>query len=271
MNGLIDLLNQNQGILAVIAIGVTVIGGAIAWLFKKDKRFPTHTNSPYIKAGHGISAGGDIIVGGSKTHIVNENFPTVVIKPDSFTHNTGRFDLIFENAGQSTAIVQKLIIGGDDTRIDEFSLSPQQKVTKHLNVSGFKILEQKLETPNFELLYKDFSTNKRYKTVGNINQEPRADEKYNLGNISEISFLAITQDSNTSNLEKRVLSKLYSEYKRTGQRTKWKATEAFKELGIKDGQDVSTLHDSKFINIELDGTHECFVITPEGVRHMDNQ
>lgn len=203
--------------------------------------------------------------------VVNNHAPQIIVKPDSFTHNTGRLDLIFENTGQSTAIVQKLTIGGDDTNIDEFSLSPQQTAKKQLNVGGFKILEQKLDTPNFELLYKNFSNNKRYKTVGKINQESRADGKYNLGNISEISFLVITQDSNTSNLEKRVLSKLYSEYKKTGQRTKWKATEAFKELGIKDGQDISTLHDSKFINIELDGTHECFVITPEGVRHMDNQ
>lgn len=271
MNGLLDLMNQNQGILTAIAIGVTIMGGVIAWLFKKDKQTSAHINSPYIKAGHGVTAGGDIIVGGSKTHITNENFPTIVIKPDGFTHNTGRFDLIFENTGQSTAIIRKLFIGGDDARVDEFSLSPQQKVTKQLNVSGFKILEQKLETPNFELLYKDFSSNKSYKTTGSISQESRADNKYNLGKISDVSFFAINQDTSTSNLEKRVLQILYSEYKRTGQRNKRKATEIFKELGIKDGQDVSTLNDSKFMSIELDGTHQCFVITSEGVRYMDNQ
>ena len=49
------------------------------------------------------------------------------------------------------------------------------------------------------------------------------------------------------------------------------STDAFKELGIKDEQDLSTLHDSKFIKIELDGTHECFVLTSEGIRYMDNQ
>ena len=203
--------------------------------------------------------------------ITDNNAPQVIVKPDSFTHNTGRFDLIIENTGQSTAIVQKLTIGGDDTGIDEFSLSPQQKITKHLDVSGFKILEQKLETPNFELLYKDFSTNRKYKTVGNINQESRDDEKYNLGKINDMTFLPVTYYPNASRLEQSVLDFLYSEYKKTGKRTKWKAVDAFKELGIAGGQDLSTLHGSKFINIELDGTHECFVIKPEGIRFMENQ
>ncbi len=191
MNGFIDLLNQNQGLLAAVAIGITIVGGVLTWLLKKDKSISSHRNSPYIKAGHSVSAGGDIIVGGSKTQLLNANTPTVVIKPDGFTHNTGRLDLIFENTGQSTAIIQKLIIGGDDTRIDEFSLGPGQQAGKQLNVSGFKILEEKLDSPNFELIYKDFSNNKKYKTTGNINQESRADGKYNLGKINDISFLAV--------------------------------------------------------------------------------
>jgi hypothetical protein len=271
MNEFIDLLNQNQGVLAVVAIGITIIGGTIAWFLKRDKNVSVHHNFPFIDAGHGVSAGGDIIVGGSKTQLASENVPTVVIKPDSFTHNSGRFDILFENTSQSTAIIQELKIGENNVNIDEFSLSPGQQARKRLNVGGFKILEEKIDTPNFKLLYKDFSNNKRYKTIGNIIQEPRADGKYNLGKISEISFLAVNQDSSTSNLEKRVLAKLYSEYKKAGQKTKWKATETFKELGIGDGQDVSTLHDSKFISIVLEGTHECFVITAEGIRYMDNQ
>lgn len=270
MNGFIDLLNQNQGLLAAVAIGITIIGGVITWLLRRDKSVSSHRNSPYIKAGHGISAGGDIIVGGSKTQLVDANIPTVVIKPDGFTHNTGRLALIFENTGHATAVIRELKIDENNVDIDEFSLGPGQQIRKQLNVSGFKILEEKLDSPNFELIYKDFSNNKKYKTVGNISQESRADGKYNLGKISDISFLAINQDSNISNLEKRVLEKLYSDYKKTGQKTKWKATDAFKELGIEDGQDVSTLHDSKFLSIVLDGTHEYFVITQEGIRYMEN-
>ena len=40
---------------------------------------------------------------------------------------------------------------------------------------------------------------------------------------------------------------------------------------LSNGQDIGTLHDSKFIKIELDITHECFAITSQGIRYMDNQ
>lgn len=272
MDNLTELLNQNQGVLAAVGIAIPVAGGILAWLFNKKKKSTIHKNSPYIQAGHSVSAGGDIIVGGSKTQVANvENFPTVTIKPDSFTHNTGQFDLIFENTGSSTAVIQKLRIGDNDLNLDEFSLGPDKQATRHLNVSGFKILEKKVDTPNFELFYRDFSSGKKYKTVGNISQDSRADGKYNLGKISKMTFIPIVGNGSTSNLEDRLLRKLYAKYQKTGSRDKWKASDAFKELGIKNGQDLSTIHDSKFIKIELDGTHECFVITSDGIRYMDNQ
>lgn len=272
MNDLVNLLNQNQGVLTVIGLGITVSGGIIAWIFNRNKQSSVHSNSPYIQAGHGVSAGGDIIVGGSKTQVANvENFPTVTVKPDSFTHNTGQFDLIFENTGSSTAVIQKLRIGDNDVNLDEFSLGPDKQTKKHLNVSGFKILEEKMDAPNFELFYKDLSSGKKYKTMANISQDSRDDGKYNLGKISGMSFIPFTQNGSTSNLEDRLLKKLYAKYQKTGRRDKWKAIDAFKELGIKNGQDLSTVHDSKFIKIELDGTHECFVLTSEGIRYMDNQ
>ncbi len=285
MNGLIDALNQNQGVLAVIAIGITVIGGVIAWLVKKDKRSPIHTNSPYIKAGHSISAGGDIIVGGSKTHIINEHLPTVVIKPDSFTHNTGSFDLIFENTGQSTAIIQKLIIGGGDVNIDEFSLSPQQKATKHLNVSGFKILEQKLDTPNFELIYKDFSTSKKYKTVGNINQESRADGKYNLGKLTDQQFIPLqTQDPLTKG-EIEILEAMQDEMKRDNEGNAYLLSVDRLPSFVKVGNNVFGKEDNPMQmkeyadclrNLEQKGLVERknekrFVLTLEGSKFKNNQ
>lgn len=206
MNDLVNLLNQNQGVLAVIGLGITVSGGIIAWIFNRNKQSSVHSNSPYIQAGHSVSAGGDIIVGGSKTQVANvENFPTVTIKPDSFTHNTGQFDLIFENTGSSTAVIQKLRIGDNDVNLDEFSLGPGKQARKHFNVSGFKILEEKMDVPNFELFYKDFSSGKKYKTVGNISQDSRADGKYNLGKISEMSFIPIARGGSVSNLEYRLL------------------------------------------------------------------
>jgi hypothetical protein len=161
----------------------------------------------------------------SKVHQqVNQNYivtdyqsPQVIIKLDGFTHNTGRFDLIFENTGQSTAIIQKLTIGRNDTNIDEFSLSPQQKVKKEINVSGFKILEEKLSSPNFELVYKDFSNNKKYKTVGSINQESRADGKYNLGKLTDQQLLPLQLPNQLEKREIEILQAMRVVMKRDGE------------------------------------------------------
>lgn len=274
MSDYVNWLNQNQGVLAALGLGITLLGGLVAWLLKRDKSISVHKNSRYIQAGHGVSAGGDIIVGGSKTNVVNEKKPAVTIKMDSFTHTQGRLDLIFENTGDSTAVINNLKIAGDKVQVDEFSLAPQQKVTKYTNITGLKVLEEKVDPSEIKLTYKDFSTGKKYLTVGIITQESRDDGQYNLGTIKDLGFRAIQNNSNIaqlSNLEKRVLERLYKTYKDTGQKIKWRATDAFKELNIKDGKDVSTLHDSKYVTIALDRTHECFVITAEGIRFMDNQ
>jgi len=272
MDNLINQLNQNQGLLAAIAILISIIGGIYAFFFRKGKDTSVHKNSPYITSGRDISAGGDIIVGGHKTtHYANEQKPVVVIKGDGFTYTKGRLDLIFENTGHATAVIKNFNLAEDNTHIEEFSLGPQGKVRKQFNVSGFKVLKEKLDNPNFELIYKDFLNNKRYKTVGYIDQEPRADGNYNLGKIKDITFLHIDNTQNMSTIESKILEKLYKHYKETGEKTKWKAVDAYQELNIKNGQDISPLHDSKFVEIVLDGTHECFMITTEGIRYMDNQ
>ena len=72
--------------------------------------------------------------------------------------------------------------------------------------------------------------------------------------------------SMVSQLEKRVLDKLYKEYQNTGKLFRWKTTDAFNELGIRDGAFIGTLNDSKYIKIE----NEHFVITSEGIRYMEN-
>lgn len=284
MNGLIDLLNQNQGVIAVIAIGVPVIGGTIAWLFKRNKDSNIHTNSPYVKAGHSITAGGDIIVGGSKTNIANESLPTVVIKPDGFTHNSGRYDLIFENSGSATAIVQKLVLGKDEANIDEFSLSPQQKITKHLNVSGFKILDQKLDTPNFELVYKDFSTGKKYKTVGTISQNSRADGKFNLGKLKDLQFVPLQALDQPENEELEILKFMQNEMKRDNEGNaylmKVDRLPYFVKVGKKVfGKEENPVEMKKYgeclLNLEQKGfverkSDKRFVLTVKGSEYKDN-
>ena len=69
-----------------------------------------------------------------------------------------------------------------------------------------------------------------------------------------------------SELEGKILVKLYSEYRKSGKLFRWKTTDAYKELGIVDGTYVGMLNDSKYIEIE----GEDFVLTPDGIRYMDN-
>lgn len=272
---ILRLLNENQGVLAAIPI----IGGIVFWFLKRKRSSSVHIKSPYVSAGKNISAGGDIIVGGQKTQVINGSEPIIAIKGDGFTYTRGRLDLIFENTGNSTAVIYDLKIGGDQASIEEFSLGPQQKATKQFNIAGFKVLTQKIDNPKLELKYKDFSTGKKYRTTGVITQEPRADGNFNFGRIKEVAFSSVNTNTNSrsassspiSKLESRVLKKLYNDYKKTGVRTKWKATDAYKGLGIKDGTYVGLLNDSKFISISLDNTHECFMITNDGIRYMEDK
>ena len=70
-----------------------------------------------------------------------------------------------------------------------------------------------------------------------------------------------------SELEQRVLEKLYKEYKATGKLYCWKITEAYKELGITEGDYVGVLNDSRYISIDGD----CLKLTTAGIRYMDSQ
>ncbi len=71
-----------------------------------------------------------------------------------------------------------------------------------------------------------------------------------------------------SKLELRLLKELYKRYEKTKMRQLWRATDAFSFLEISG--DLSPIHNSPFISIEQEGTHECFQITAEGIRYMDN-
>lgn len=68
-----------------------------------------------------------------------------------------------------------------------------------------------------------------------------------------------------SDLERRILKRLYAEYKKTGKRLSWKTIDAHKELGVKDGDYVGILSNSPYI--ELVGEH--YQIKDEGIRLMD--
>ena len=74
-----------------------------------------------------------------------------------------------------------------------------------------------------------------------------------------------------SEIENKVLKKLYKIYKTSGIRYCWKAVDAIRELGISNGTYLGMLHSSKYIDISVENTHECFKITDEGIRLMNNQ
>lgn len=68
-----------------------------------------------------------------------------------------------------------------------------------------------------------------------------------------------------SDLEKKILQKLYKHYRSTKQLLRWPCTEAYKEFGITDGCYVGPLNDSKYLKLE----GEYLILTNEGIRFMD--
>lgn len=69
-----------------------------------------------------------------------------------------------------------------------------------------------------------------------------------------------------SKLEIAVLEVLYQNFQTTGQRKSWPTIEIFKKLGIKNGDYIGVLNNSKFINLVQDN----FQISDEGIRFMDS-
>lgn len=276
MNGILYLLNNNQGVLAVVLFVLATVISFVWWFFKKEKDTSTNIKSPHISAGRDISAGGDIIVGGQKTSVVNETQPTIVVKGAGFTFTTGLLDLLITNEGDHAASIQKITIAGQDLPTEKFSLGPRGKqIKKPFNITNYKILKEKIDNPQISIFYRDISNGKEFITKATVVQKSRAVGGFNVGKIedNEVVNLANRNSKNPmiSILEEKILKKLYKDYKNTSKRTKWKVVDAYKELGIKDGTDVSVLSESRFITKALEGTHEHFMITTEGIRYMDSQ
>lgn len=72
-----------------------------------------------------------------------------------------------------------------------------------------------------------------------------------------------------SERELSVMELLHKSYRGTGKNRDTRATEIFRALNIPDGQDVSTLNDSRYLDKGLDGTHETFKLSTDGIRYMD--
>lgn len=172
-----------------------------------------------------------------------------------------------EKKDSRTLVLESIEIGSAETKVDK-------QFTRLLPLTDINFSDSLFTTKqpeiNVTVHYRTLD-GKKYQLLHTMTQETRADGLFNVSLSGSPHIRNVKSQSDISELEKRVLEKLYRDYKVTGVRTKWKATDAFNELNIKDGQDVSTLHDSKYVSITLEGTHECLVITSEGIRFMENQ
>lgn len=172
-----------------------------------------------------------------------------------------------EKQDSKTLVLESIEIGLTKTKIE-------RQFTRLLPLTDINFTDSLFTTEepeiNVRVNYRTLD-GKKYQLLQAMAQEKRADGLFNVSLSGSPYIRNINSNGDISELEKGVLEKLYRDYKEIGTRTKWKATDAYKELDIKDGQDISTLHDSKFIQITLDGTHEYFLITTEGIRYMDNQ
>lgn len=172
-----------------------------------------------------------------------------------------------EKKDSRTLVLESIEIGSAETKVDK-------QFTRLLPLTDINFSDSLFTTKqpeiNVTVHYRTLD-GKKYQLLRTMTQEIRADGLFNVLLSGSPHIRNVKSQSDISELEKRVLEKLYKTYKETGQKIKWRAKDMFEELNIKDRQDLSALHDSKYMTIALEGTHECFVITTEGIRYMDNQ
>ncbi len=171
-----------------------------------------------------------------------------------------------EKKDSRTLVLESIEIGSTKTKIE-------RQFTKLLPLTDVNYSDSLFTTKepeiNVRVNYRTLD-GKKYQLSQTMTQEKRADGLFNVSLNGSPYIKSLSASGNISELEERVLAKLYSDYKETGARTKWRATDAYKKLDIKEGTYLGLLNESKFISIVLDGTHECFMITNDGIRYMDN-
>ncbi|TSA44813.1 hypothetical protein D4R52_03625 [bacterium] len=92
--------------------------------------------------------------------------------------------------------------------------------------------------------------------------------KYELLFANEISQINVKDSTvSVSDLEKKIMLYLYEVYYRTKSNSRWKISDAYRELGVKEGTYVGVLNDSKYIKT----SGEEFQLTDEGIRLMDTE
>jgi hypothetical protein len=72
-----------------------------------------------------------------------------------------------------------------------------------------------------------------------------------------------------SNLELRIMKKLYKDFIESGKIVDWRCLDAFTYLKLKNGSDLSTVNSSKYISSRIHGTYEYWYLNEKGIRYMD--
>lgn len=70
--------------------------------------------------------------------------------------------------------------------------------------------------------------------------------------------------------EKKIINKLLDDYKRTGKLNCLRGADIFKDLSIAEGISLAGLHESDYVSIGGDGTHECLKLTQRGIDYMED-
>lgn len=184
----IQLLNDNQGVLAAIPL----IGAVVFWFFRKHKMDSTHKNSPYISAGHSVTAGGDITVG-------HHNTKQTVIHHDEIPEfhlqlsGSGATKLIeghAEKKGDKTLVLESIDIKGIETKLGlQFT-----KLTylKNLNFPDTLFTTKEPQEIKVTVIYKTLDGT-RYELSQEMKQTDRADGLFNLSLVGSPSIRKLSK------------------------------------------------------------------------------
>lgn len=205
---MIDWLNQNQGLVAVLLAVLTAIGSLIFKLFSKSE-------APHITAGGNISAGGDILVGTNTikpTMNINNNLgsiqqaghdiinshvqrPKIDLNGDmpvsgGSAGNWINFNLV--NTGNDTAVDIKYYLSYDDAKTDPIracsKLAPGEKSSKIEYIyTNTDIFKKEVSNLKIHFVYNDTDWH-AYHSGRNLKQKSRADGNYDINGYIEDYF-----------------------------------------------------------------------------------
>ncbi|PLX25940.1 hypothetical protein C0580_01085 [Candidatus Parcubacteria bacterium] len=215
---IIDWSNLNPGPLSIILTVVVIIIGWFTGFLKFIFNRLFRKDSPYIKAGGNISAGGDITVGNKKiqqtikgnsnqqagrdiiNHLPQKNKPILdldrnMVVSGGPTGNCIRFEIV--NIGDSTAIDIKYYFSYNYNEIDRSTeiyvasnkLIPKEKThTIEFQYRDDDIFKKEVKNLKINFKYKD-TENKIYHSGRNLTQEKRADGNFNINGSLQSFFI----------------------------------------------------------------------------------